>query len=53
MPMRTKYLFVVSLDVDPDKEDLFDEVYDTEPYPICSRSPVCAGRCGWRENRSP
>jgi hypothetical protein len=29
MPITTKYLFVASMDVDPDKEDLFNEVYDT------------------------
>ena len=30
MPITSKYLFVASMDVDPDKEDLFNEVYDTE-----------------------
>ena len=29
----TDYLFVVSMDVDPDKEDLFNEVYDHEHVP--------------------
>src|SRR5919109_942725 len=33
MPITTKYLFVASMDVDPDKEDLFNEVYDTEHVP--------------------
>ena len=33
MPINSKYLFVASMDVDPDKEDLFNEVYDTEHIP--------------------
>jgi hypothetical protein len=54
LPMRTKFLFVVSMDVDPVKEDLFNEVYDTVHMPTpLSRSPVYAGRCAWRENRLP
>ena len=37
MPFSTKYLFVVSMDVDPDKEALFNEVYDTEHVPNLSK----------------
>jgi hypothetical protein len=33
MPIQTRYLFVVSMDVDPAHEDLFNEVYDTEHVP--------------------
>jgi hypothetical protein len=33
MPFKTRYIFVVSMDVDPDKEALFNEVYDTEHVP--------------------
>ena len=33
MPITAKYLFVASMDVDPDKEELFNEVYDTEHVP--------------------
>jgi len=33
MPINSKYLFVASMDVDPDKEALFNEVYDTEHVP--------------------
>jgi hypothetical protein len=29
MPIKSNYLFVVSMDVDPDKEALFNEVYDS------------------------
>ena len=33
MPAATSFLFMVSMDVDADKEDLFNEVYDTEHVP--------------------
>ena len=33
MRITAKYLFIVSMDVDPDKEDFFNEIYDTEHVP--------------------
>jgi hypothetical protein len=30
MPIATKYIFIASMDVAPEKEALFNEVYDTE-----------------------
>ena len=39
MPIKSKYLFVASMDVDPDKEALFHEVYDTEHIPNLSKVP--------------
>jgi hypothetical protein len=39
MPIRSKYLFVASMDVDPDKEALFNEVYDTEHVPNLLKVP--------------
>ena len=33
MPIETRYVFIASMDVEPDKEDLFNEVYDTEHVP--------------------
>ena len=39
MPITAKYLFIVSMDVDPDKEDLFNEVYDTEHVPNILKVP--------------
>ena len=33
MPIKSKYLFLVSMDVDPAKEALFNEVYDKEHIP--------------------
>ena len=31
------YLFIASMDVDPDKLDLFNEVYDTEHVPLLKK----------------
>lgn len=33
MPTETRYVLIASMDVDPDYEDLFNEVYDTEHVP--------------------
>jgi hypothetical protein len=34
MSGTARYIFIASMDVDDDKEDLFDEVYDTEHIPL-------------------
>ncbi len=39
MPLQEKYLFIVSMDVAPEKEALFNEVYDTEHVPYLSEVP--------------
>jgi hypothetical protein len=39
MPIKSKYLFVVGMDADPDKEALFNEVYDTEHVPNLLKVP--------------
>lgn len=39
MSFSTPYVFVVSMDVDPAKEALFNEVYDTEHVPYLSKVP--------------
>ena len=39
MPFQTKYLFIASMDVEPDKEDVFNEVYDKEHVPMLSDVP--------------
>ena len=49
MPITSKYLFVARMDVDANKEALFNEVYNTEhiPHPLRSMyrlygpTPVC------------
>jgi hypothetical protein len=33
MTISSKYLFVVRMDIDADKETLFNEIYDTEHIP--------------------
>ena len=62
MPIKSKYLFVASMDVDPAKEALFNEVYDTEHVPFLSKVPgvhgvtrmqgepfsISLGRSAWR-----
>ena len=39
MNPRTRYLFIASMDVDPAKEALFNEVYDTEHVPELLKVP--------------
>ena len=39
MPVKAKYLFVASMDVDPEKEALFNEVYDIEHVPNLLKVP--------------
>lgn len=39
MPIKSKYVFVASMDVDPDKEALFNEVYDVEHVPNLLKVP--------------
>ena len=39
MALRSRFLFIASMDVDPQREDLFNEVYDTEHCPLLSRVP--------------
>jgi hypothetical protein len=37
--LEARYIFMASMDVAPDKEAVFDEVYDTEHVPCLSRVP--------------
>lgn len=39
MPIKSRYLFFVAMDVDADKEALFNEVYDTEHVPNLLKVP--------------
>ena len=39
MPGKAKYLFIASMDVEPGKEALFNEVYDTEHVPMLLKVP--------------
>jgi hypothetical protein len=39
MPIKSKYLFVASMDVAPEKEALFNEIYDVEHVPNLLKVP--------------
>ncbi len=39
MAITSKYLFRATMDVDPEKEALFNEVYDTEHVPALNKVP--------------
>ena len=39
MANRAKYMFTASMDVQPDKEAIFNEVYDTEHIPLILKVP--------------
>ncbi|MBI4842189.1 MAG: hypothetical protein HY803_14160 [candidate division NC10 bacterium] len=39
MPFQTGYLFSAAMDVEPKKEALFNEVYDTEHVPLLLKVP--------------
>ena len=39
MPTNSKYIFIASMDVDPAKEDIFNEVYDSEHIPNLLQVP--------------
>src|SRR4029077_747813 len=43
VPIKSEYLFIVSMDVDPDKEALFNEVYDSEHVPNLLQVPGVHG----------
>ena len=47
MPGKANYVFIASMDVDPDKDAIFNEVYDTEHIPLILKVPgvVSARRC--------
>jgi len=36
---KTKYIFIASMDVTPEKEALFNELYDTEHVPLLLKVP--------------
>ena len=39
MPLQTRYIFSAAMDVEPAKEALFNEVYDTEHVPLLLSVP--------------
>lgn len=39
MPIQGRYLFIASMDIPADKENLFNEVYDEEHVPLLNNVP--------------
>ena len=39
MSAKARYLFIASMDIDPDKEAVFNEVYDSEHIPLILQVP--------------
>ena len=39
MHPKARYIFIASMDVDPDKEAVFNEVYDAEHVPLLLKVP--------------
>jgi hypothetical protein len=39
MPIESRYLFTAAMDVAPDREALFNEVYDREHVPLLLQVP--------------
>jgi len=39
MPITGKWIFTAAMDVDPDQEAVFNEVYDREHIPLITRVP--------------
>jgi len=39
MPITGKWIFTAAMDVDPDKEDIFNQVYDEEHIPLIGKVP--------------
>jgi hypothetical protein len=39
MPVTEKWIYTAAMDVDPDKEALFNEVYDEEHIPLIRKVP--------------
>ena len=37
--LHSKYLFIASMDVDPDREAVFNDVYNTEHCPLLNQVP--------------
>ena len=41
--LKSKYLFIASMDIDPEREALFNEVYNTEHCPLLNQAPGVIG----------
>jgi hypothetical protein len=52
MPISTRYVFIVSMDVSPEKEALFNEVYEQEHVPNLLKVPGVRGVTRLRTERA-
>ena len=41
--LQSKYLFIASMDIAPEREALFNEVYNTEHCPLLNQTPGVSG----------
>ena len=48
MALDAKYLYVVMMDVEPDKEALFNEIYDKEHVPVLLKVPGVLGAARYK-----
>lgn len=48
---KSKYLFIASMDIDPEREALFNEVYNTEHCPLLNRTPGVLGVARYETRR--
>jgi hypothetical protein len=53
MPIATRYLFIVSMDVAPEKEALFNEIYDGEHIPNLLKVPGVRSATRLRTESAP
>lgn len=53
MPLATRYLFIVSMDVAPEKEALFNEIYDREHIPNLLKVPGVRSATRLRTESAP
>jgi hypothetical protein len=53
MPIATRYLFIVSMDVAPEKEALFNQIYDNEHIPNLLKVPGVRSATRLRTESAP
>jgi hypothetical protein len=51
MAAKARYIFIASMDVQPEKEALFNELYDTEHVPLLLKVRACTQPSATRESR--
>ena len=49
--LKSQYLFIASMDIDPEREALFNEVYNTEHCPLLNQAPGVLGVTRYETHR--